>query len=60
MITFVLYNYTQKHFSRCTVLQILYFDFDADPDSAFHSDADPDPDPASHNDPDPQHCNELH
>jgi hypothetical protein len=37
---------------------MLYFDFDADPDSTFLSDAYPDP--ATHNDPDPQHCNELH
>ncbi len=53
MITFVLYNYTLYRLPH-----ILYFDFDADPDFAFHSDADPDP--ASHSDPDPQLCNKLH
>ncbi len=39
-------------------LRISLFNFDADPDPAFHFDPDLYPDPASQNDadPDPQHC----
>jgi hypothetical protein len=40
------------------ILKFLSFDFNANPDPAFHTDVGPDPDPASKNnaDPDPQPC----